>query len=183
VSRPQAPPVAAVRDERYRFRLAAFPGYEKGRSALWQAAWLAVLELFFKRWWFPRRLRPPILRFFGAEVGRGVIIRDGVHLTWPWFLTVGDDSWIGRGVQMLTSTHITIGHDVCISQQAVLMTSGHNPSTEDFRIYDFPITVGNHVWICTRAVVLHGVKLPDHTVVQANAVVNFGQPIPFREGA
>jgi putative colanic acid biosynthesis acetyltransferase WcaF len=181
VSRPTAPPLPAARDERYRFRLAAFPGYDKGRSLIWQAAWLAVLNLFFKRWWLPGRLRPVILRWFGAEVGRGVIIRDDVHLTWPWHITIGDDVWIGRSVQMLTSTHITIGHDVCISQHAVLMTSGHNPSTDDFRIYDFPITVGNHVWIAMRAVILHGVKLPDHTVVNANAVINFGQPIPRRD--
>jgi putative colanic acid biosynthesis acetyltransferase WcaF len=183
MSRPQPPPVTAVRDERFRFRLAAFPGYDKGRSRGWQVAWLAVLQLVFKRWWFPRGLRPAILRFFGAEVGRGVVMRDGVYLTWPWHLTIGDDVWIGRGVQMLTSTRITIGHDVCISQHAMLMTSGHDPNSDDFRVYDYPITVGNHVWICARAVVLHGVKLPDHTVVHANAVVSFGQPIPFRDGA
>ncbi len=178
-----APPPAAVRDPCLRFRLGAFPGYDKGRALAWQAAWLAVLELAFKRWWLPRRLRPPLLRLFGARVGQGVVIRDRVHLTWPWYLTIGDDVWIGREVQLLTSTGITIGHDVCISQHAMIISSGHDPSSEDFRVYDYPVTIGNHVWICTRALVLHGVKLPDHTVVNANSVVRFGQPIPPRDGA
>jgi putative colanic acid biosynthesis acetyltransferase WcaF len=178
---PQRPDTPVERDRRYRFSLAAFPGYDKGRSFLWQVTWLAALELFFKRWWLPSRLRPPMLRLFGAEVGQRVYVRDGVHLTWPWHITIGDDVWIGRGVQMLTSTHITIGHDVCISQGAMLMTSGHDPSSGDFKVYDFPIKVGNHVWICARAMVLHGVRLPDHTVVNANGVVRFGQPVPYAD--
>jgi putative colanic acid biosynthesis acetyltransferase WcaF len=182
VSRPQAPLVAAVRDERYRFRLAEFPGYDKGRSIVWQAAWLAVLELFFKRWWFPRRLRPHILRFFGATVGQRVIVRHGIHILWPWNLTIGDDVWIGWDSQLLTSTRITIGHDVSIAHEVMLLTSGHDAKSEEFRVFDFPITIGNHVWICSRAMVLHGVKLPDHTVVNANEVVRFGQPIPSRDG-
>lgn len=181
MSHSQPPGLPAIRDERNHFRLAAFPGYDKGRSKLWQAAWGATLFLLFKRWWFPSQLRPAVLRLFGAEIGRNVYIRDGVHLIWPWHLTIGDNVWIGRDVQLLTSTHITIGHDVCISQQAMIMTSGHNPATDDFRVYDFPVRIGNHVWICARAMVLHGVKLPDHTVVNANSVVSFGQPIPYRD--
>ncbi len=176
-----APAADAVRDPRVRFGLRAFPGYDKGRSSLWQAAWMAVLNLVFRRWWFPRRARATVLRMFGATVGRNVQIREDVHLSWPWLLEIGDDVWIGRGVQILTSTRIRIGHDVCISQYAMLLTSGHDPHSDDFRVYDFPIRIGNHVWICARAMILHGVKVPDHTVVQAGAVVKFGQPIPVRE--
>lgn len=168
----------AIRDPRVAFELGAFGGYDKGRSVLWQAGWLAVLQLLFKRWWFPRRFRPPLLRAFGATVGTGVEIRDGVHITWPWLLSIGDDVWIGRGVYMLTSTRITIGHDVCISQESMLISSGHDPYAADFKVYDFPITIGNHVWVCVRAMILHGVRVPDHTVVNANAVVRFGQPFP-----
>ena len=171
-------PPPAERDDRIQFRLSAFKGYDKGRNIVWQAAWLTVLHLLFRRWWLPARLRPPLLRLFGATVGRNVYIRDGVMITWPWFVEIGDDVWIGREVLMLTSTKITIGHDVCISQQAMLISSGHDPRSPDFTIYDFPIRIGNHVWVCARAMVLHGVKVPDHTVVNANAVLRFGQPIP-----
>jgi putative colanic acid biosynthesis acetyltransferase WcaF len=168
----------ALRDPRINFRLRDFGGYDKGRSVLWQAAWMAVMQLLFKRWWFPRRLRPTVLRWFGAEVGSGVTIRENVYLTWPWLMSIGDDVWIGRGVYILTSTKITIGHDTCISQDAMLISSGHDPYSPDFKVYDYPIRIGSHVWVCARAVILHGVRVPDHTIVNANAVLRFGQKIP-----
>jgi putative colanic acid biosynthesis acetyltransferase WcaF len=177
VAAPRPEPADAVRDARIAFRLRDFGGYDKGRSVLWQAAWIAVQHMLFKRWWFPRRWRPAVLRAFGATVGTGVQIRDGVYLTWPWLVSIGDDVWIGRNVYLLTSTKITIGHDTCISQDVMLLSSGHDPYAPDFRVYDFPITIGNHVWVCARAMILHGVRLPDHTIVNANAVVRFGQPI------
>lgn len=171
----------AVHDDRVQFSLADFGNYDKGRSAIWQAAWMAVTQLVFKKWWFPRRARSAVLRWFGATVGERVQIREGVHITWPWHLIIGDDVWIGRDVQMLTSTRITIGHDVCISQGAMLLSSGHDPYSDDFKVYDFPIKIGNHVWIATRAIVLHGVRIPDRTIVQANSVLKFGQRIPRQQ--
>lgn len=180
--RPGAPrPADAVTDARFRFRLGAFPGYPKGRGLLWQAAWIAVLELLFKRWWLPRRLRPALLRAFGASVGERVVIRDHVHAFWPWFLEIGDDVWIGREAQLVTGTGIRIGHDVCISQQSMIITSGHDPRTDDFAVYDHPVRIGDHVWLGARTVLLHGARVPDHTVVNANAVVHFGQRFPRRD--
>lgn len=179
-SLPASPP-AAVRDKRVRFELAKFTNYDKGRSLPWVAGWMFVQLAVFRCWWFPRRFRPAVLRFFGAEVGERVMVRDGGYILWPWHLTIGDDVWIGREVHLLTSTHITIGHDVCISQRAMIMTSGHDPYSEDFHVYDYPIKIGNHVWVAAASVVLHGARIPDHTVVEAGGTVKFGQRIPWRD--
>jgi len=97
-------------------------GYDKGRSVLWQAAWFAVLNLVFVKWWLPPRLRPPLLRLFGASVGERVLIRHRVRVLWPWKLTIGDDCWIGEGAWLLNLEPITLADDVCISQEALLCT-------------------------------------------------------------
>jgi putative colanic acid biosynthesis acetyltransferase WcaF len=173
-----APDPPAIRDERYAWSIAEFPGYDKGRGKAWQAGWWLTLNLVFKPWWCPARVRAWLLRQFGATVGSGVFIREQVHLLWPWHLTIGDDVWIGRGATLLTSTKITLGHDVCISQDAMLLSSGHNPLASGFDIYDFPITVGDHVWVCARAMLLHGARVPPNTVVAANRVVAFGHRVP-----
>ncbi|MCU1688617.1 MAG: hypothetical protein JWN20_545 [Jatrophihabitantaceae bacterium] len=155
-------------------RLGAFSasiGYDKGRSIAWQASWFAVQSLVFGAWWCPGRLRPTLLRWFGAEVAEGVVIRHRVRVLWPWKLAIGRDSWIGEGVWLLNLEPITIGSDVCISQEAFLCTGSHDRRSADFRYDNGPIDVGDGVWIAAQALVLRGVAIADGAVVGARAVV------------
>ena len=101
-----------------RRRLAAFTGrgYDKGRSPVWQIAWLAASGAVVTRWWCPVGVRVAILRAFGATIGENVLIRHRVRIHWPWKLTVGDDSWIGEDTWILNLEPVTIGSDVCVSQ-------------------------------------------------------------------
>lgn len=51
-----SPSASAATDRRLRGFTGA--GYDKGRGLLTQAAWFAVLNLVFMKWWCPPRLRP-----------------------------------------------------------------------------------------------------------------------------
>lgn len=135
-------------------------GYDKGRGALWQAAWFAVMNLVFMKWWLPPRLRPPILRAFGAQVGKRVFIRHRVRVLWPWKLSIGDDCWIGEGAWLLNLEPITIEHDACISQEALLCTGSHNHRDPAFEYDNAPIHVQAGAWIAARALVLRGSVVP-----------------------
>lgn len=146
-------------------------GYEKGRGILWQAAWFAVSHLLFQAWWLPARFRPIILRAFGAEVGVGGNIRNGVRIHWPWKLTLGDHVWIGEGALLLNLEQITIGSHVCISQEAVLCTGSHDVRSPTFEYDNAPIVIGDGAWVTIRAVVLRGVVMPDGALAPAGAVV------------
>ncbi|GAA4820436.1 WcaF family extracellular polysaccharide biosynthesis acetyltransferase [Nocardioides caeni] len=159
-------------------RLATFPpgGYDKGRGAHWLAIWFAVQHLFFKKWWFPRRLRPTVLRAFGAEIGTGVVIRHGVRVTWPWKLAIGDDSWIGEDSWIYNVEPIRIGSDVCLSQGAFLCSGSHDHRSSDFRCDNGPITIENGAWIAADALVLRGTVVGEGSVVAARAVVR--QDVP-----
>lgn len=156
--------------------LAWHTGYDQGRSQAWQALWFAVENLAFKKFWFPRRLRPAVLRAFGAQVAEGVIIRYNVRVTWPWKLAIGQDSWIGEGVWLYNVEPITIGHDTCLSQEAFLCTGAHDRFAADFACDNAPIVVGSGSWIGARAVVLRGVRIGDDATVGGAALVT--QDIP-----
>ncbi len=71
---------------------------------------------------WPAGLRVELLRTFGATVGRGVVIRENVNISFPWRLTVGDYVWIGEDVGILSLAQVTVGSNVCISQRAYLCT-------------------------------------------------------------
>jgi putative colanic acid biosynthesis acetyltransferase WcaF len=152
--------------------LSAFTGrgYDKGRSLPWQAAWFAVMNLVFMKWWLPSRFRPPLLRFFGAEVGSGVLIRHRVRVQWPWKLVVGDNCWIGEGAWLLNLEPIIVGENVCISQEAFLCTGSHKHRDPAFEFDNAPIHVGDGAWVTARATVLRGTNVAPGEVVVSAAV-------------
>ncbi|QOV41524.1 putative colanic acid biosynthesis acetyltransferase [Streptomyces ferrugineus] len=145
-------------------------GYDKGRPLLVQAAWFAVLNLVFVKWWFPARWRPAVLRAFGARIGQRVLIRHRVRVHWPWRLEVGDDVWIGEGAWLLNLERISIGSDVCVSQDALLCTGSHQRRTPTFEFDNGPIHLLPGAWVAARAVVLRGVTVGRGAVVGASAV-------------
>jgi putative colanic acid biosynthesis acetyltransferase WcaF len=153
-------------------RLTAFTGagYDKGRGLLWQAAWFAVMNLVFSAWWLPARVRPAVLRTFGAQVGTGVLIRHRVRVQWPWKLSIGDNCWIGEGAWLLNLERITIDHDVCVSQEALLCTGSHRHDDPAFEFDNAPIHVGAGAWIAARAVVLRGCTVAPDEVIPAGSV-------------
>lgn len=164
---------------RTRRDLAAFTveNYDKGRNVLWQAAWHAASYMLFQAFWFPRLLRPHLLRLFGAKVGYGVLIREGVKIHWPWKLIIGDYVWIGANVRILNLEDIKIGNSVCVSQEAFLSTGSHDTKSLSFALKNRPIEVEDEVWICARAMILAGSKVPRGEVVPANSVFKQGREV------
>lgn len=145
-------------------------GYDKGRPLPVLASWVAIHNLVFVKWWFPSRLRPLVLRAFGARVGSRVLIRSRVRIHWPWKLEVGDDCWIGEGSWVLNLEPVTIGRDVCVSQDAFLCTGSHDRRSPTFEFDNGPIVIGDEAWIAARAMVLRGVTVGEGAVVAAGAV-------------
>jgi putative colanic acid biosynthesis acetyltransferase WcaF len=156
-----------------RRRLADFTGagYDKGRGAAWQVAWIFVSGAVVQRWWCPPSLRVGLLRAFGAQIGEGVLVRHRVRIHWPWKLRIGDSSWIGEGVWILNLEDVRIGADVCVSQDVLLCTGSHSAVSPTFEFDNAPIVVEDGAWIAARAVVLRGVTVGTDSVVGATALV------------
>lgn len=145
--------------------------YDKGRGFVAQASWVAISTLFFTQVWFPRRLRPVVLRLFGADIGKNVLIRHRVRVQWPWNLSIGNDSWVGTDAELYNVDRITIGSDVCISQYAYVCTGSHDRKSPTFDYDNGPIVVEDGVWLCAKSTVLRGVTIGKNSVVGPTCLV------------
>jgi putative colanic acid biosynthesis acetyltransferase WcaF len=135
-----------------------------------EVAWI-VLEALFVRSWIPGAThRRVVLRFFGATIGRGVNIKPGVHVKFPWRLRVGDHSWIGEDVWLDNLGDIEIGSNCCISQGAYFCTGSHDWSSSAFDLIVKSIKVEDGAWIAARAVVGPGVCVGRGSVLGLGSV-------------
>jgi len=150
--------------------------YDKRRGFVAQALWVLTSELIFIRVWCPNSLRCRLLRWFGASIGTGVLIKQRVRVQWPWNLSIGDNSWVGTDVDLYNLADIVIGSDVCISQQAYVCAGSHDPDSPTFEFDNAPIVLEDGVWLCARSMVLRGVTVGANSVVAATALVTRDVP-------
>lgn len=146
-------------------------GYHPGRGRVCRILWyllsLIVFESALVPLYAPKRA---LLRLFGAQIGRGVIIKPRVRIKYPWRLQVGDHSWIGEEVWIDNLDEVRIGDHVCISQEAYLCTGDHDHRQPTFDLITRPIELHSASWICTRATILAGVTVHTGAVVAAGSV-------------
>ena len=146
--------------------------YTPGRSRLIQAAWFFVGLPLVRCAVLPGSgLRRELLRLFGCRVGRGVVIKPGVRVKYPWRLVVGDHAWIGEDVWIDNLADVVIGSNVCISQGAYLCTGNHDWSDPAFGLMTKPITIRDGAWVGARALLAPGVTLGCCAVAAAGSVV------------
>jgi putative colanic acid biosynthesis acetyltransferase WcaF len=120
---------------------------------------------------YPNRLKTFLLRLFGAQVGRGVLVKPRVNIKYPWFLKIGDFTWIGEGTWIDNLATVKIGSNVCLSQGTYVCTGNHDYKKTTFDLILGPITIEDGVWVGARAVVGPNVTLGNHSVVTAGSVV------------
>jgi putative colanic acid biosynthesis acetyltransferase WcaF len=159
--------------------LAAFRNdwYRPGKNNVWRILWFfAGLPLLR----FPlipsSAFRVWLLRLFGARVGRGVTIKPGVRVKYPWCLSIGNDTWIGEDCWIDCLTGVQIGCDACLSQGSYLCTGNHDWSDPAFGLMLGSITVGDGAWVGAKAVVLPGVSIGQCGIASAGSVVTKSIP-------
>ena len=136
-----------------------------------EALWWVARSVFFAPWLpVPSAVKVAVLRGFGAKVGKCVVIRSRVNITFPWKLELGDHVWIGDEVMILSLDRVVIGSNVCISQRAFLCTGSHDFSKETFDLITRPIEIGDGCWVAAQAFVGPGAVLPQGTMVKAGEV-------------
>jgi putative colanic acid biosynthesis acetyltransferase WcaF len=112
-----------------------------------------------------------LLRRFGARIGRGVLIRPSVEITYPWKVSIGDWSWIGDNVTLYSLGEIQIGEHVVISQNSYLCTGSHDFGKSSFDIYTKRIVVASESWIAADVFIAPGVQIGRGVVVGARSTV------------
>lgn len=142
-----------------------------GRSKLTVLLWYLINTLVFKSALFPvYGLKVKLLRFFGATIGNGVLIKPCVNIKYPWKLNIGNDVWIGEEVWIDNLASVYIGSNVCISQGAFLLTGNHNYKKDTFDLITGEITLKDEVWIGAKATVCPGVTCAQGSILSVGSV-------------
>lgn len=147
--------------------------FDRGRSRLIEALWI-FCEMCFVRCALPgSRHRVWLLRKFGAKIGRGVVIRPGVRIKFPWRLRIGNYSWIGDSVWVDNLAEVDIGCHCCVSQGVYLCTGGHDWQKDSFDLVIKPIIVEDWVWLCAKSVIGPGVTVHENAVLTLGSVATW----------
>lgn len=94
-------------------------------------------------------------------------------------VAMGDRCVINHGCLLDGRRHpIRVGRDVSIGPEDAILTLVHDPRSPHFADRGGPVTIGGHVWIGSRAIVLPGITIGERAVVGDGAVVSSDVP-PF----
>jgi len=153
------------------------PSNFRGRNAIVVQFWWLVQATIFKMSpQFMYGWRRFLLKLFGAKIGKKVIIRPTVKITYPWKVVIGDYSWIGDDVVLYSLGEIEIGKNVVVSQKSYICTGSHDYQQIDFPIYAKKISLKDECWIATDVFIAPGITIGKGTVVAARSSVYKDMP-------
>ncbi len=143
---------------------------------LMYALYIAVFR-FTPEIYRPYRLFFPMLRRFLVsqfveECGSHITVKHNADIS-P-HIRIGDHSELGT--RCMVHSNVTLGHDVLMGPDVKIFSRNHV-----YRSTDIPIrnqgkqqettSIGNDVWIGANVIILPGVRIGDHVVIGAGAVV------------
>lgn len=107
----------------------------------------------------------------GVEIGRGGCDGPNSHVK------IGDHCMFTERVLLNPSEAITIGDDVAMGSEVQVWTHGSFLDIMDGYPATFKsITIGNHVWIPSRCILLPGITIGDNVVIGIGSLVNKSLP-------
>lgn len=155
-------------------------GFDRGRPGWYVLLWWLLQAVLFPL--TPHSFhagRIALLRGFGAQIGKGVMIRPTARFTYPWKISIGDYSWIGDDVVLYSLDRITIGEHCVISQHSYLCTGSHDIRDRAFGLKTAGIAIGNGVWVATDCFIAPGVQIGANAVIGARSTVLKSMPSAY----
>jgi len=137
-----------------------------------RSAWYVVNRVIFSSSMpYPSRVKAFLLRAFGCTVGSGPCLKPGLNIKYPWFLSMGNNVWLGENCWIDNLAQVTIGNNVCISQAAHILTGNHDYTRPGFDLVVKPVTIQDGAWVAAHAIVCPGVTMASHSVLAAGSVL------------
>ena len=144
--------------------------FSRGKPLWIEILWI-IIQSFFVSSWIPGSAhRKFLLKLFGAKIGKGVNIKPGIRVKFPWRLEIGDYTWIGESVWIDNLAPISIGNHCCISQGVYLCTGSHDLSKEKFDFIAEPIIIHDSAWLGAISVIAPGVVVGNSAVLTMGSV-------------
>lgn len=143
----------------------------KSGSTLKKTIWYFTNMFLFKTMLpIPSSIKSKVLRLFGADIGKAVVIKPNVNIKYPWFLKIDDYSWIGEDVWIDNLAFISIGKNCVVSQGAFLLTGSHDYTLESFDLLTREIVLEDGSWVGAKAIVCPGVTLRTHSILAVGSI-------------
>ena len=132
----------------------------------------------FGRW--ARPLRRCVTKALFKNAGRNINIEKGAYFGDGSQIEIGDNSGIGVNCQVCGP--VKIGDNVMMGPGVIILTINHKydrldvPMLEQGHKPPEPVTIGDDVWIGTRAIILPGISVGKGAIIGAAAVVTKDVP-------
>lgn len=125
-------------------------------------------------------------RFFGVKrkllkladipVGKNTKVVGPIYIGGVAKLTIGDNSWIGKNMEILGNGSVTIGDGCDIAPLVTFATGSHiistNPKRRAGEGISFEINIENGCWIGVNTIITNNINIESGSVVGACSLVN-----------
>jgi maltose O-acetyltransferase len=125
-------------------------------------------------------VRRLVCRGLFRRAGANINIEKGAYFGDGREIEIGDNS--GIGIDCHVTGPVRIGRDVMMAPEVIVLTSNHRfdrtdvPMREQGALPPEPVTIGDDVWIGSRAIILPGVTIGRGAIVAAGAVITRDVP-------
>lgn len=142
-------------------------------------SWLNTQEwlfIYFLKMIPSRHLRLWLLRFRGAKIGNKVSIFHDVEIRSPKNILIEKNCSIGPGVLLDARGGLHVHQGGTIAKDAIVWTLHHDMNSDDFSTVGGKTEIGEFAWICSRSILLPGIRIGKGAVVASGAVVTKDVP-------
>ena len=123
-----------------------------------------------------KTLRNMLIRGTGVNASKNVYFYPGAVIRNPKGLIIEDGVNIGPKVLLDARCGLTIKHNAVIAYEAIIWSLNHDYNDENFCGKGAPVEIGAYAWVCSRSILLPGVKIGEGAVVASGAVVTKDVP-------
>lgn len=123
--------------------------------------------------------RRDLLRQRMGEVGEGAVVRPPFHCDYGYNIRLGRGVFLNFNCIILDVCEVTIGDQTQIGPGVQILTADHPRDPAERKAgmeFGRPIMIGRNVWIGGGALILPGVVIGDDAIIGAGAVVTRDVP-------
>lgn len=123
-----------------------------------------------------KSLRNIFIRKCGVKASKNVYFYPGFSVRNPKGLVIEDGVNIGPNVLLDARRGLTIKKSAVIAYEAIIWSLNHDYNDENFCSKGAPTEIGEYAWVCSRSIVLPGVKIGKGAIVASGAIVTKDVP-------
>ena len=118
-----------------------------------------------------QRMRNWGMRKMGVKMTKEVKFFENFQVRNPNNVIIEDGVSIGPRVLLDGRCGLTIHKNAVIAYDAIIWTLNHDYNDVNFCGKGAPVEIGPYAWVCSRSIILPGVKIGEGAVVASGAIV------------